>query len=174
MNSIFLIFIIYEIYRLIINHMFLWLHRVCRTARLPACLHMRVLFYYLSTTNHPTVDAETDCTPPPGSMKTVQDVFESAVVPRTDCTTKPVAGLTRQLVKQMNCLNPGMFARMAESPEDYTLQKAVLPAPYLQTAVLDMVYEAAAKGKKQGKKMEISSLLRTVVQQFLLYKWQAS
>ncbi len=80
------------------------------------------------------------------------------------CTTSQVRGLSEQLIAQMNCIQPGVMSSFAHI-ENLTLQEPVFP--YMQTPAVGGL-EDVMRG--QGE-LTLSSALRTLPQQYLLYRW---
>ena len=81
------------------------------------------------------------------------------------CTTSQVRGLSEQLIAQMNCIEPGVMSSFAHI-ENLDLQEAVFP--YLQTPAVGGL-EDVMRGEVE--RMTLSSALRTLPQQYLLYRW---
>jgi hypothetical protein len=81
------------------------------------------------------------------------------------CTTSAVAGLSTQLVEEIQCLRPGTLKRI-DGIAGLTLGSAVFP--YLQSPAVDALVAAQ---KARGTTMSINSALRTLAQQYLLYRW---
>lgn len=81
------------------------------------------------------------------------------------CTTSAVAGLSSQLLEEIQCMRPGTFASMAGA-DGFTLGGAV--SPWLQTPAWEALRDAQ---KQRGVTMTINSALRTLPAQFLLYRW---
>jgi MYXO-CTERM domain-containing protein len=81
------------------------------------------------------------------------------------CTTSVLKNLSLQLVAEIECLRPRTLTKIDRIPNT-TLGIAVLP--YLQTAAVAPL-TAAAKVRKTP--MAINSALRTLAQQYLLYRW---
>lgn len=97
------------------------------------------------------------------SALAASDTVATAVA--QSCTTTAVKGLAMQLVEEIQCLRPNTFSRIDNTP-GLALGSAVFP--YLQTkAAQDLV----AAQKARGTTMSINSALRTLPQQFLLYRW---
>ncbi len=80
------------------------------------------------------------------------------------CSTSAVADLSQQLVDELECLMPGQMERI-DSISGLTLGGAVFP--YLQRPAADALSRAVAGGGT----MRINSGLRTLPQQYLLYRW---
>jgi hypothetical protein len=81
------------------------------------------------------------------------------------CTTTIVRGLSTQLVEEINCLRPDTL-RPIPQRDDVALDPSVFP--YLQSPALAAL--ARALDAKSGV-MYINSGLRTIAQQYLLYRW---
>lgn len=81
------------------------------------------------------------------------------------CTTSAVVGLSTQLVEEIQCLRPGTLRRI-DGIAGLTLGSAVFP--YLQSPAVDALVAAQ---KARGVTMSINSALRTLAQQYLLYRW---
>ncbi|MDB5220124.1 MAG: N-acetylmuramoyl-L-alanine amidase [Myxococcaceae bacterium] len=81
------------------------------------------------------------------------------------CTTTSVKGLAVQLVEEIQCLRPNTLSRIDNTP-GLALGSAVFP--YLQTKAAQALVAAQ---KARGTTMSINSALRTLPQQFLLYRW---
>lgn len=81
------------------------------------------------------------------------------------CTTTAVKGLALQLVAEIQCLRPSTFTKIDNTP-GLALGSAVFP--YLQTKAAQGLVAAQ---KARGTTMSINSALRTLPQQYLLYRW---
>ncbi len=80
------------------------------------------------------------------------------------CSTSIVAGLSRQLIEELNCLRPNTLV-------DYSgprIGNNGAVWPYLQPAARDGLRRAV---DARGQAIQIASALRTLPQQFLLYRW---
>lgn len=82
------------------------------------------------------------------------------------CSTTSVKGLSEQIVAQVNCLVPGALAKVPERPN---LALGAAAFPYLQTAAQKALVNAL--DDNPGKSLTVNSMLRTVAQQYLLYRW---
>ncbi len=80
------------------------------------------------------------------------------------CTTTVVKGLSEQLIAEMNCIDPGVVSSFAYLP-NLNLYAAVFP--FLQTPAVQGL-DATVLGQNT---LTISSALRTIPQQYLLYRW---
>jgi len=81
------------------------------------------------------------------------------------CSTTAVKGLATQLVEEINCLKPGSMKRI-DGVSGLALGSAVFP--YLQSPAATALIAAQ---KVRGVTMSINSGLRTLPQQYLLYRW---
>lgn len=84
------------------------------------------------------------------------------------CTTTSVKGLSTQLVEEIQCLRPGTM-KSIEGVDGLSLGSAVFP--WMQTKAADAVIAAQ---KERGVPLEVNSALRTLPQQYLLYRWYKS
>jgi len=83
------------------------------------------------------------------------------------CNTAVVSGLSKQLVRQTNLLQPGLFSDIS-SISGVRLSTSAQAVPYLQKAAADALARAA---RSRGSSLTVNSALRTLPQQLLLYKW---
>lgn len=81
------------------------------------------------------------------------------------CTTTSVKGLSTQLVEEIQCLRPGTM-KSIEGASGLALSSAVFP--WLQTKAAEAITLAQ---KERGVTLAINSALRTLPQQYLLYRW---
>jgi hypothetical protein len=79
------------------------------------------------------------------------------------CSTSAVAGLSRQLIEELECLRPGTIARIDDLP-GVSLSPGT--QPYLQADAVDSLRRAA-----EISPIRINSGLRTLAQQYLLFAW---
>ncbi|MCB9524252.1 MAG: D-alanyl-D-alanine carboxypeptidase family protein [Myxococcales bacterium] len=80
------------------------------------------------------------------------------------CSTSIVSGLSQQLIEELNCLRPNTLV-------DYSganIGNNAAVWPYLQPAARDGLRRAV---DARGARVQIASALRTLPQQFLLYRW---
>ncbi len=82
------------------------------------------------------------------------------------CSTTQVMGLSLQIIAQSNCIAPGAFVELTQEP-NVNFGSAVLP--YMEEPARDAL--AAALADNPSTQMQINSMLRTVAQQYLLYRW---
>ena len=97
------------------------------------------------------------------SALTAKDTVAMAVT--QTCTTASVKGLAQQLVEEVQCLRPNTFMRIDKTP-GLALGSAVFP--YLQTNAAKALVAAQ---KVRNQTLSLNSGLRTLPQQFLLYRW---
>lgn len=83
----------------------------------------------------------------------------------TRCSTSAVRGLSEQLLAEINCIRPGTMASIS-GISGVTLGSAVLP--WLQKPAADALRRAVSARKTS---MYITSAIRTLPQQYLLYEW---
>ncbi|MDB4944400.1 MAG: N-acetylmuramoyl-L-alanine amidase [Labilithrix sp.] len=88
----------------------------------------------------------------------------AAVVPQT-CSTNAVKGLALQLLAEIQCIKPGTLKRIDNTPG---LALGAQVFPFLQTKAADALVAAQ---KARGTTMSINSAVRTLPQQYLLYRW---
>jgi hypothetical protein len=94
---------------------------------------------------------------------TATDPVSAAVT--AGCSTVSVKGLATQLVDEIQCLQPGSMKSIEGLP-GLVLGEAVFP--FLQTPAADALARAQTA---RGTSMRINSALRTLPQQYLLYRW---
>jgi hypothetical protein len=82
------------------------------------------------------------------------------------CSTGSVKGLSEQIIAEGNCLAPGAYATVPERP-NLTFNANVFP--YLETPARDALVKAL--DAVPGQQMTVASMLRTVAQQYMLYRW---
>lgn len=82
------------------------------------------------------------------------------------CTTSSVLGLSQQIIAEANCIQPGAYAEVP-SRSNLTVKANVFA--YMQTPARDALVKAL--DAKPSTTMTVNSMLRTVAQQYLLYRW---
>lgn len=85
----------------------------------------------------------------------------------SSCTTAVVIELSRQIAAEVDCLSPGQLVPFAEGGGIVFAGSAVLP--YVSETAREDLYAAVAAGA--GMSLQVTSAYRTVVQQYLLYRW---
>lgn len=83
------------------------------------------------------------------------------------CSTAVVKGLATQLVEEIECLRPNTTTKITGLP-GVSLATGAQAVPYLQKPAVDAVLAAQ---KARGVTITINSGLRTLPQQYLLYRW---
>lgn len=80
------------------------------------------------------------------------------------CSTSVVIGLSRQIAEEANCENPGTMVEFPTGGNITITSNAVLP--FLAQSAKDDLVAASASGS-----LQVNSAMRTLAQQYLLYKW---
>jgi hypothetical protein len=104
--------------------------------------------------------------PKPAAPKKFTTVAQAAV---ESCTTASVDGLSRQIIAQARCIKPNQFVPLPSRPN---LVIASQVFPYLELEAKNRLLKALDSKPKQ--KMTINSALRTVAQQYLVWRWSAT
>ncbi|HYP89638.1 MAG TPA: M15 family metallopeptidase [Polyangiaceae bacterium] len=104
--------------------------------------------------------------PKPSAPKHFSTVQQAAV---ESCTTASVDGLSRQIIAQARCIKPNAFVPLPTRPN---LVIASQVFPYLELEARDRLLKAL--DAKPKVKMTINSALRTVAQQYLVWRWSAT
>ena len=106
------------------------------------------------------------CVDAPDLGETEQAVTVADLV-ATTCTTAGVLELSRQVAREVECMAPGLLVPFAEGAGIDFTGAAVLP--YLTApARADLLAAVARRGDRT---LQITSAYRTLVQQYLLYRW---
>ena len=82
------------------------------------------------------------------------------------CTTASVKGLSAQIIAEANCVNPDAFTEVPKLPNLSASSNVFLNLEKPARDKLVAVLKASP-----GTTMTINSALRTVAQQYLLYRW---
>lgn len=82
----------------------------------------------------------------------------------SSCTTSVVIGLSKQIADEISCMSPTLLTRFAPSTRLQITSNAVLP--YLHTSAKSGLLKVA-----ETKTVQVNSAFRSVVQQYLLYRW---
>lgn len=82
----------------------------------------------------------------------------------TGCSTAVVIGLSKQIAQEADCEHPGNFVAFDASGGITITSSAVLP--YLDRSARDDLKKVAAAAP-----IQVNSALRTLAQQYLLYRW---
>lgn len=95
------------------------------------------------------------------------DTVQHAAV--ESCTTASVDGLSRQIIAQARCIRPNAFVPLPSRP-NLVIQSQVFP--YLELEAKNQLVKALDAHPKA--KMTVNSALRTVAQQYLVWRWSAT
>jgi hypothetical protein len=111
------------------------------------------------------VEGEPSSTKPekPRHFRTVQDAASRS------CSTASVEGLSRQIINEARCINPNAFVPLPSRP-NLVLGSHVFP--FLDVAARDHLMRVL-DAHRDGT-MTINSALRTVAQQYLVWRWSAN
>lgn len=82
------------------------------------------------------------------------------------CTTAAVKGLSAQIIAEGQCIMPDAYA---EVPDLDNVSFGPNVFPFLETPARDALVKALQANP--SKSMSVNSMLRTVAQQYLLYRW---
>jgi len=82
----------------------------------------------------------------------------------TGCSTAVVIGLSKQIAQEADCEHPGNFVAFTATGGITITSNAVLP--YLDKSARDDLQKVAAAAP-----IQVNSALRTLAQQYLLYRW---
>lgn len=82
------------------------------------------------------------------------------------CSTIAVRGLSLQIIEEGNCITPDAYAHIPERPN---FRPSDVVFPYLEGPAKNKLVEAL--DANPGKTMTVNSMLRTVAQQYMLYRW---
>jgi len=116
------------------------------------------------------MDYESDDGEPRPSKPAAPKHFDTVQHAAVDsCTTASVDGLSRQIIAQARCIKPNAFVPLPSRPN---LVIASQVFPYLELEARDHLLKAIDARPKQ--KMTINSALRTVAQQYLVWRWSAT
>lgn len=118
------------------------------------------------------VEVETDGNEPSEELAQGSDAVTGITVEQaiaTTCGTASVKGLSLQIIAEGNCITPGAFTKIpARANVTYGSGAfAFLEKP----AMLQLV---SALDANKSRQMTINSMLRTVAQQYMLYRWGAA
>lgn len=109
---------------------------------------------------------------PPEPVDTVDQGVSTGTVAdaaATSCTTTSVKALSKQIIAEARCIDPDSFVAVTKT-DNVTFGSAVFA--YLEKPARDKL--VAALKANPGKSMTINSMLRTIAQQYLLYRWYQS
>lgn len=115
-----------------------------------------------------TDDGEPEETPKkaPPKPKHYATVAQAAA---ESCSTASVDGLSRQIIEQARCIKPNAFVPLPSRP-NLVLKEHVFP--YLELEARNHLVKALDANTKG--KMTVNSVLRTVAQQYLVWRWSSN
>jgi peptidoglycan hydrolase-like protein with peptidoglycan-binding domain len=97
------------------------------------------------------------------------NVTVQSAVDARGCSTAVCAGLSAQLVAQMNCLKSGLFVDVGTLRGPLSMSAAARAVPFLQTQAAEAMQRAI---DSRGVALGLNSALRTLPQQLMLYEWK--
>jgi hypothetical protein len=101
--------------------------------------------------------------PPPRHFATVQDAVAGS------CSTLSIEGLSKQIIAQARCIDPKAVVPLPSRPN---LVTGPYVFPYLQAEARDRLVRVLDAHKNTT--MKVNSALRTVAQQYLVWRWSAN
>ena len=99
-----------------------------------------------------------------GSEAVTGGTVEQAIA--NSCGTASVKGLSLQIIAEGNCISPGAFSKI---PARANVSYGSGAFPYLEKPARDQL--VASLDAHKTTHMTINSMLRTIAQQYLLYRW---
>jgi hypothetical protein len=128
----------------------------------------------LAATTFAALSALTGCVAPMGETDgpeptgTEDDALTSTVehAVETSCSTSSVSGLSQQIIHEGRCLNPDAYEKL---PSLGNLHLSGTVYPYLEKSAHDAL--VAALKAHPTKALHVNSMLRTIAQQYLVYRW---
>lgn len=112
-----------------------------------------------------TCHAEPDEAPFEEELGVAESAITVAQAIDSSCSTLTVKGLGQQIIDQANCIAPGAYSEVPDLG-NVSLGDSI---PYLQEPARDAFVDAL--NDNPGMNITINSMLRTVAQQLLLYRW---
>lgn len=110
---------------------------------------------------------EPDGPEPHEEVATVQSELSVSQALSSGCSTSVVEGLSKQIIAEMNCINANALKAVPSRPNLVKNYSHVFM--YMQPAAVDALVKAL--DANPTKTLHISSMLRTLPQQWLLYHW---
>lgn len=99
-----------------------------------------------------------------GSDAVTGGTVEQAIA--NSCGTASVKGLSLQIIAEGNCISPGAFAKV---PARSNISFGSGAFPFLEKPARDQL--VASLDAHKGTHLSVNSMLRTIAQQYLLYRW---
>lgn len=103
----------------------------------------------------------------PESKKSLPGTVAEAAT--RSCSTSSVDGLSRQIIAQSRCIDPKAFVLLPSRP-NLVLGPSVFP--YMEASARDRLLKVLDANKK--KTLTVHSALRTLAQQYLVWRWSAN
>jgi len=98
-----------------------------------------------------------------GSATFAETVDQAA---QMGCSTAAAKPLAQQLVDEIDCMQPGILVRLPDEPQ---LVLAAAVFPFIQRPAVPLLQRVLAE--RPGVGLGINSMLRTLPQQYMLYRW---
>lgn len=112
-------------------------------------------------------DGDGDGTPAkPAATRRFATVQEAA---KGSCTTESIEGLSRQIIDESRCINPSAVVPLPSRPNLVTGPHVF---PYLHVEARNHLLKVLDAHKKTT--LKVNSALRTVAQQYLVWRWSAT
>jgi hypothetical protein len=112
-------------------------------------------------------EADGDGTPSkPASARRFATVHEAA---KNSCTTESIEGLSKQIIEESRCINPNAVVPLPSRPNLVTGPHVF---PYLHVEARTHLLKVLDAHKKTT--LKVNSALRTVAQQYLVWRWSAT
>ena len=109
---------------------------------------------------------EADSPEPTGEREDQVGTSTVATAVSSSCATSSVKGLSLQIIAEGKCISPGAYVKV---PDLDNISFGPNVFPYLEKPARDKL--VAALKANPGKSLSVNSMLRTVAQQYLLYRW---
>lgn len=116
--------------------------------------------------------ADPELTESPEPVDTIDESVTGATVfdaAGSSCSTSSVKGLSKQIIAEARCIDPDAFVAIG-AHSNLTVGSSVFA--YVEKPARDRL--SAALKENPGKTMTLNSALRTVAQQYMLYRWYQS
>ena len=129
------------------------------------------LFWIVGCSAPPPVDeeGEVDGPEPTGEREDAAAPGTVANAVATSCATSSIKGLSLQIIQEAACIEPDAFVKLPDLPN---LEVNANVFAYLEAPAHERL--VAALQANPSKTMVLSSMLRTVGQQYLLRQWSAN
>lgn len=111
-------------------------------------------------------EQELDGTEPTGEREDEVGTSTVATAVSSSCATSSVKGLSLQIIAEGKCIAPNAYVKV---PDLDNVSFGPNVFPYLEKPARDKL--VAALKANPGKSLSVNSMLRTVAQQYLLYRW---